>query len=374
MPRLARFVPAPLVPLLKAVRSRVRAWTAAPLDAPLAPADQFAEVVPLAVTFTLPAGASAPCPVTVTNHGQAPWRSAGRCPVTLNFEWLSAKGIPLDVPVQRGPFPGPVYPGEAVTVPAELTAPAFVGHALVRVTVGQPAGPPFRTPAGKPVLLEAHVTGRPEGDIDYYKAYATADLTRDYWTVVGPKSKAEFDALAEAKLGHLRDVGLTPDSRVLDVGCGTGQLAVPLEPYLSDRGCYTGTDIGPEAVAFCRGHFRRPNFAFHVNAMTRLPLAAERFDIVAFFSVFTHTFPDETVLLLAEARRLLAPGGVVIGDVFTSPVVERSSGHRGMMTLEREHFLRLVTLAGLTPTVMHAWDWSQYTTREVFTFRPTEPA
>ena len=68
-----------------------------------------------------------------------------------------------------------------------------------------------------------------------------------------------------AKLETLREVGLTPDTRILDVGCGTGQLAGPLESFLSDRGLYYGTDIGEEAIAFCRGRFERPNFRFARN-------------------------------------------------------------------------------------------------------------
>ena len=65
-----------------------------------------------------------------------------------------------------------------------------------------------------------------------------------------------------------------------------------------------------------------------------------------FFSVFTHTFPDETALLLAEAARLLKPTGVIIADVITSPLVERGAGHRGEMIVNREHFLRLADAVG----------------------------
>src|SRR5437867_6142389 len=39
--------------------------------------------------------------------------------------------------------------------------------------------------------------------------------------------------------------GLRPDSKVLDVGCGIGRLAVPLTRHLGETGSYDGLDIVP---------------------------------------------------------------------------------------------------------------------------------
>src|SRR5262249_44614789 len=94
-------------------------------------------------------------------------------------------------------------------------------------------------------------------DFDYRTAYRQADLERDYWSIVGPKTKDEFQDLARGKFQLLLAQGLTPDKRILDVGCGTGQLTEALADYLSPAGLYYGTDIAPEAIAFCRGKFRR---------------------------------------------------------------------------------------------------------------------
>ncbi len=188
---------------------------------------------------------------------------------------------------------------------------------------------------------------------DYRRAYARADLARDYWTVVGPTTREEYDRLGGVKLRHLIDLGLTPDSRVLDVGCGTGLLTAALEGYLSDRGLYVGTDLAPEAVAFCRQRFRRPNFSFVRNEMTALPLTEGPFDAIAFYSVFTHTYPEETALLLAEARRVLAAGGFVFADAFVSPDVRRSEGGRGAVVVGAGLLPRLIAGAGLrAETVM----------------------
>src|SRR5438270_442465 len=81
-------------------------------------------------------------------------------------------------------------------------------------------------------------------------------------------TREEYERLGEVKLQLLRKLGLGPDARVLDVGCGTGLLTAALERFLSARGLYYGTDLAPEAVRFCRERFRRPNFVFVPGVMT----------------------------------------------------------------------------------------------------------
>jgi SAM-dependent methyltransferase len=368
MARLDALVPLPLRPLARRIRDYLRSLDRAPLDHVLAANDCRAAIEVATSSLLLERRASTGCRVRVRNLGSAVWSPHGRRPVGLTMRWLTARKEPLELPVARCWLPSPVPPGEAADVEAIVTAPDFLGHFLIEIDVAQADGPSSRDAGGRPVRIEAQVTGRDADDIDYHKAYATADLTRDYWTVVGPGTREEYDRLGQSKLKTLRDVGLTLDGKVLDVGCGTGQLAVPLESFLSDCGVYFGTDIGEEAITFCTQRFKRPNFHFVRNEMTSLPIQGMRFDFITFFSVFTHSYPDETVLLLAEANRLLAPNGVIIGDVFTSPVVERCSGNRGAMELNREHFLNLVRLAGLSAEVLASWPWQKFGRREVFKF------
>lgn len=368
MARLAALVPPPLRPLARKARDYLRSLDRAPLDRVLAADDCRAVIEVATPSLLLERRGSTACRVRVRNLGSAIWSPHGRHPVGLTLRWFTARKEPLDLPAARCWLPGPVPPGEAADVAAVVTAPDFLGHFLIEIDLAQADGPSSRDAGCRPVRIEAQVTGRDADDIDYHKAYATADLARDYWTVVGPSTREEYDRLGQAKLKTLRDVGLTPDDKILDVGCGTGQLTAPLETFLSDRGLYVGTDIGEEAIAFCTERFRRPNFRFVHNEMTRLPIDGASFDFVTFFSVFTHTYPDETVLLLAEANRLLAPDGVAIGDVFTSPVVERCSGNRGAMELNRDHFLKLVQLTGLSADVLASWPWQTHGRREVFRF------
>ena len=87
-----------------------------------------------------------------------------------------------------------------------------------------------------------------------------------------------------------------------------------------------------------------------------------------FWSVFTHVYVDESMLLLAEAKRLLKPRGRVIADILLSPYVERDGGHRGEMFVNREHFLRLAQALGFQPTQIGEWKWTDATVRQMFTF------
>lgn len=54
---------------------------------------------------------------------------------------------------------------------------------------------------------------------------------------------------------------------MLDVGCGSGRMALPLTGYLNSEGRYAGFDISQKAIAWCQEHITsaHPNFQFEVS-------------------------------------------------------------------------------------------------------------
>lgn len=303
----------------------------------------------------------------IENRSGVAWPASGPRPVRVRARWLTRFGEEFDRPPTTISLAQPLYPGEPREIAVTVPAPDVVGEFTLALDFSQD-GREFDC-AGSPTSIA--VVGPRTTDIDYHAVYRTANLDENHWWVVGAyHTKEQYERSSRERLEMLVRCGLTPDSHVLDIGCGTGQMAGALVPYLSERGAYAGTDIGAEAIEFCEKTFRKTNYSFRRGGMTDVPFDSDgSFDMAIFFSVFTHTFPDETALLLAEARRLLKPGGTIIADVITSPLVERGAGHRGEMVLNREHFLKLAGMLGYGAEVIGRWPWNRHAERFMFQLR-----
>src|SRR4051794_10927428 len=110
--------------------------------------------------------------------------------------------------------------------------------------------------------------------------------------------------------GYYRDVTrhFRPETKLLDVGCGTGWLA----EHFSD---YTGIDGSPEAVAAAHAK-QRP--VVHGDVDQRLPFDDATFEGVILKDVLEHV--ADPVAVVRDVRRVLQPGGVVFAS---SPDAQR---------------------------------------------------
>lgn len=100
---------------------------------------------------------------------------------------------------------------------------------------------------------------------------------------------------------------------MLDWGCGSGRNTVH---FLRDPDVarVVGCDIDREAVEWCRAHL--PDGRFEI-APTEPPLPFDdgSFDLVVGCSVFTHLDEVRQRAWLAELRRVLQPGGLLLATV-----------------------------------------------------------
>ncbi len=124
----------------------------------------------------------------------------------------------------------------------------------------------------------------------------------------------------------IKDVALTKESRVLEIGAGYGRMAVGLSDYIVPPGRYDGIEIIPDAVEWCNREItsRYSHFHFHHADLENpysnpkgsgnteeyeLPFEENTFDFVFLTSVFSHLKPNEINSYLYEINRVLKPNG-----------------------------------------------------------------
>ena len=126
---------------------------------------------------------------------------------------------------------------------------------------------------------------------------------------------------------------LKPGLRVLDFGCGPGTISVGLAQAV-DPGELHGIDMEASQIEMARtaaaagGH---DNAVFQTGDVTDLPFANDSFDVAHCHAVLTHV-PD-TQATLAEAKRVLKPGGLISSRelIGAASFVDPDPGDRGEM-------------------------------------------
>lgn len=143
----------------------------------------------------------------------------------------------------------------------------------------------------------------------------------------------------------------TPDSTILDLGCGCGRLALPICAYLGQTGSYIGVDVWREGIDWCRENIAgtsermrfhtvesNNNYYFNDATSTAANDYSLRFiddasvDIAFAISLFTHLRRQDALAYLKDISRVLKPGGLAyvtgfIIDHFFFDYVARTGNH-----------------------------------------------
>ena len=116
---------------------------------------------------------------------------------------------------------------------------------------------------------------------------------------------------------------LQPRQQVLDVGCGTGTLALMLKR--SEPGAIVvGVDGDEEVLAIARGKAEHQgvNIEFQVGLAGHLGYDSGTFDLIASSLVFHHLAPATKRAALADIIRCLKPGGrLLLADLGGVPAL-----------------------------------------------------
>src|SRR5262249_12445608 len=127
--------------------------------------------------------------------------------------------------------------------------------------------------------------------------------------------------------GMLRLAQLKPGDSVLDVGCGTGTLAIAAKRQVGPTGVVYGVDASPDMIARADKKARKAGIevVFKQACAQSLPLPDAHVDLVL-NTVMLHHLPRKARQELAvEIRRVLKPGGRVLIIDFGGAARKRKS-------------------------------------------------
>lgn len=186
-----------------------------------------------------------------------------------------------------------------------------------------------------------------------------------------PGDHSDFATQGDVLADHLAEhAGLHRGSRVLEVGCGRGRVARALTARLGPEGSYAGVDADPDAVGWCRRHYRgRAGFRFvvadtHDAARSpeqyRLPFDPGSFDLVVVPTLLASALPAACEHHLAEAARVLAPGGTLAATFFALNDTSRAlmaTGSAGLQFADPDELVAVLDEELPDEAVAYADEW-----------------
>ena len=128
------------------------------------------------------------------------------------------------------------------------------------------------------------------------------------------------------------------NNMILDIGCGTGLLAIASEPFLGQDGKYKGIDVMKKDVDFCQRHYPSSEFEFiHFDTTNAFyspdkkdnkacwPVENDSIDLTTALSVWTHLNEEDALFYFREISRVLKPNGKAIITFFLLDEAYRNS-------------------------------------------------
>jgi SAM-dependent methyltransferase len=102
--------------------------------------------------------------------------------------------------------------------------------------------------------------------------------------------------------------------RVLEIACGSGIVTRRLREALPESASLVATDLNVDMLGYAREAVPATGIEWRHADMQALPFADGAFDVVV--CQFGFMFPPDKPQAFREARRVLAPGGVLLANVW----------------------------------------------------------
>lgn len=145
-------------------------------------------------------------------------------------------------------------------------------------------------------------TGVPPGayDREYYLVHmdGAADFARSGGQALTPRLDYA-----------LQLVKRSPGQRILDLGCGRGEVAWRIAQSGAEA---HGADFSPDALAIARDLAGAELVRLEAAAATHLPYLDGTFDAVLMLDIVEHLYPDELLATFREVLRILKPRGRLV--------------------------------------------------------------
>ena len=140
----------------------------------------------------------------------------------------------------------------------------------------------------------------------------------DYWEFVLKNLPKSYHKWFEEEKKYLQKT-ITPDAKVLEVGCGDGRSIFDILPVTKN---VTGIDHDGKAIADAKNNFSSyPSIKILKADATKLPFENEGFDFVVCMTTFAN-FADKKFIILEEMKRVLKNSGKIIISVFSEDALE----------------------------------------------------
>jgi len=141
---------------------------------------------------------------------------------------------------------------------------------------------------------------------------------RDYWNDAGGRMWVNYQDIIEVGMSPfgikaMDELGIVPDQRVLDIGCGCGDTTIELSRRVGNDGYVLGVDISEKIISSANKKVelkKQNNVDFKCIDAQIYDFGKESFDII--FSRFGVMFFDDPVAAFSNLRASLRSNGRIV--------------------------------------------------------------